>query len=107
MKTTVNQRFNEVITKNNIQQIKIAKLLNVSKQQINNWLSDINNPIPARHIVRIIELFNNVDACWLITGENSSIEENKNKEVIEQLKSQIVELKKDKLFLQQLIEKMK
>lgn len=107
MKTTVNQRFNDIITKNNIQQIEIAKLLNVSKQQINNWLSDINNPIPARHIVRVIELFSNVDARWLITGENSSIGENKNKEVIEQLKSQIIELKKDKLFLQQLIEKMK
>lgn len=107
MKTTVNQRFNEIITKNNIQQIEIAKLLNVSKQQINNWLSDINNPIPARHIVRVIELFSNVDARWLITGEAAENEEIKNRELVEALKKQVDELRKDKLFLQQLIEKIK
>lgn len=64
---SLNQRVEHFFKIKDISQQQIAKRLGVSRQAVNNWLSG-NNPIPARHLIKMLSDFEKLNPQWLLNG---------------------------------------
>ncbi|MBK6348211.1 MAG: helix-turn-helix domain-containing protein [Bacteroidales bacterium] len=64
---SLNQRVDQFFRIKDISQQQIAKRLGVSRQAVNNWLSG-NNPIPARHLIKMLSDFEKLNPQWLLNG---------------------------------------
>jgi len=67
MKESINQRFTKILDEKKINQAEFAKLIGVSKQNVNNWYNNAS-PISVDRIVQILEVFPDLDARWFLTG---------------------------------------
>lgn len=67
MKETINQRFKKVLDEKKINQSDFAKLIGVTKQNVNNWYNN-TSPISVDRIVQILEVYQDLDARWFLTG---------------------------------------
>jgi|GEM_PF-2024559 len=74
MSLSINQRLVTFQEKEKFSWEDLRKILGVRlSQQISNW-SNLKEPIPPKYILKIIELFPDLNARWFITGEGSMIE---------------------------------
>lgn len=64
---SLNQRVDQFFKAKEISQQTIAKRLGVSRQAVNNWLSG-NQPIPSRHLIKLLSDFENLNPQWLLNG---------------------------------------
>lgn len=107
MKESINQRFKKILDEKKISQAEFAKLIGVSKQNVNNWYNN-SSPISVDRIVQILEAYEDIDARWFLTGspraynvnQKVSVMEEKNeigpyadKDYIIQLQKNIIEMK--------------
>jgi transcriptional regulator with XRE-family HTH domain len=69
--STINQRLREFIEKKNISQVEIADKLNVDKKQFNNWMT--GTKVPVNSLALILEMFPELNARWLLTGNGYMI----------------------------------
>lgn len=77
MDLSVNQRLVSFQEQENFSWEKLRIQLGVRrKQQVSNW-KNLNEKIPDKFIIKLIEIFPNLNARWLITGEGE-INENNN-----------------------------
>jgi len=106
MKESINQRFKKILDEKKINQADFAKLIGVSKQNVNNWYHN-SSPISVDRIVQILEAYPDLDARWFLTGSpraynvetpKQEIEDPKNgfnseKDYIIKLQKGIIEMK--------------
>jgi transcriptional regulator with XRE-family HTH domain len=69
----VNQRLEEYIKTKNISQADLSRMLNISRSAVSAWFNEKAEEIPPRKIIRIIELFKDLNARWLITGDGEML----------------------------------
>ncbi len=67
--TSVGDRINYIIAKQNLTSTAFSKLAGVSTGNLNSLINDDNKP-SAKFLARILELFN-VNINWLLTGNGS------------------------------------
>jgi hypothetical protein len=66
---SINQRLKLFIDSKNFSNQDLRVALGVkTRQQISNWLLS-KEKIPDKHIFKIIDMFDDLNARWLITGE--------------------------------------
>jgi len=72
MDNQIGDRIHQYIAYKGIPQSHFAYNIGRSKQEINNWLR--NDPIiPPKHIITILDAYPEINANWLIRGEESMI----------------------------------
>jgi len=76
LELSINQRVDQFFKNKNISQQIIAADLGVSRQAVNNWLSG-NNPIPARHLIKLLTDFETLNPRWVLNG-TGEMETNEN-----------------------------
>jgi len=65
----INQRLKLFLDSKNFSNQDLRIVLGVkTRQQVSNWLLS-KEKIPDKHILKVIELFDDLNARWLITGE--------------------------------------
>lgn len=75
MEFTVNERLVKIHELKKFSWEELRLSLGVNKpQQISNWVN-FKDKLPSRHIIKIIELFPDINARWFITGEGNITEE--------------------------------
>lgn len=75
MEFSVNKRLVEIQKLKNFSWEELRLQLGVNKpQQISNWVN-FKDKLPSRHIIKIIELFPDINARWFITGEGNITEQ--------------------------------
>ena len=75
MEFTVNERLVKIHELKKFSWEELRLQLGVNKpQQISNWVN-FKDKLPSRHIIKIIELFPDINARWFITGEGNMTEE--------------------------------
>ena len=87
----INQRFVIFLNDNEIKPADIAKALMVIPQRIQDWKNGIK-PIPTIHLMRLCELYPNLNARWLLIGQGD-MQDREGIEVI--IKEPIPEYKKN------------
>jgi transcriptional regulator with XRE-family HTH domain len=85
MKSTINQRIKEYLERKKITAETFGKPIGVSRQAVSQWMSNMNGP-NASTIIKIIEIYPDINARWLITGNFSYENENILNEPIEEYK---------------------
>lgn len=120
MNISINERFKEYCSSNELSQTDLVKKLGIGKDRLSKWFNE-NQQIPGNAIIIIVQKCKDLNARWLITGEGNMITDKK--ETSEEpaspyiakcknpfceverkyLKDQIENLLKDKEFLQQTI----
>jgi hypothetical protein len=74
MEFAVNKRLVEIHELKKFSWEELRLKLGVNKaQQISNWVN-FKDKLPSRHIIKIIELFPDINARWFITGEGAMTE---------------------------------
>ena len=73
MKTTVNQRLALFLESRKISQADYRLVVGVRKQQVSDWLT-FKIDVPDKHIFKTIEMYPELNARWLLTGEGDMIE---------------------------------
>lgn len=95
---TLLERVLEVIKQSGITASDFGRKIGATRQAIANWKAG-SHPVPDRYLIRIIEVFPEVDARWLITGDHQG----KTRELLEQeeyhllvqtMKQEIIDLQK-------------
>lgn len=119
----INQRLKRFFLAKELDQIEVAKMLNVSKQRVNNWLTDTS--IPMYVFKDILTVWPELNLSWLFTGSgNMQGEQNPNTtstqepippygectnprctEKIAYLTERVEELRKDKEFLRDMLQR--
>jgi len=65
----INQRLKLFLDSKNFSNQDLRIVLGVkTRQQVSNWLLS-KEKMPDKHILKVIELFDDLNARWLITGE--------------------------------------
>ena len=72
METTLSQRLGQFINKTQLSNKEIAELIGCSKQELSNWLH--GTKIGLNRIIRISELWPDLNLGWLITGKGEMFE---------------------------------
>lgn len=66
MDMSINQRLKLFLQTKDIQQEELRVKLGLkNRQQVSNWVN-CNDPVPDKHLVRIIRLYPELNANWLI-----------------------------------------
>ncbi|MFA6352015.1 MAG: helix-turn-helix transcriptional regulator [Bacteroidales bacterium] len=65
---TTNNRLMEFMKEEGMSQIDLAKLIGVSRQNVNAWFTK-GVTISDRMLIRIIEAIEMIDARWFLTGK--------------------------------------
>ena len=98
MNANINERVRQVLKECGFTHTEFAKKLGISKPLISGWKQ--GQKVTERHVISIIELFPEVDARWLITGQRSEyIEPEREKYFLEMIKAKEEVIKaKDELI---------
>lgn len=72
---TVNERLKQYLELKGINQTDLGKMLNVSRSAINNWYGSKSGKISPEKLIHIIEIFEDINARWLITGKGGMLED--------------------------------
>ncbi len=80
-----NERVLEIVRREGMNYSDFARRIGVSKHQFSNWKNK-NQSVPEKYLVAIIEQFPDVNARWLITGEEDSGEDIKKIQTFEEYK---------------------
>jgi len=75
MEETLNQRLIEFVKKQGIDEPSIYKRIGASRQTWSHWINN-ETAIPLQKVQRIIGLFPQLNARWLMTGEGIIDEKN-------------------------------
>jgi transcriptional regulator with XRE-family HTH domain len=118
---TINERLHYFLKFSNLPQVEVAEKLNISTSRLANWVA--KSSIPMYNLTEILELFQNLNARWLLTGQGEMLNGGVNiPELLEEPKAayknnccelckekdkQIDELIKDKEWLKAQIEAKK
>lgn len=94
MKTTVNERFRSILEDSGLSDSEFCRKIGTSSQNLSHWKAN-NRPIPAKYLVKIIEIFDDLDARWLITGEKYEESDNDNQNKIQELTLENNKLKEE------------
>lgn len=75
MDLTINERLIEFQKVKGFRWESLRELLGVAKQQqVGNWTKkEDREPIPAKHVLKLIQVFPELNARWLITGEGEML----------------------------------
>lgn len=65
---TINARLLEFMQESGLTQIDLAKLLGVSRQNVNSWFTK-GTTISDKMILKVISVLEEIDARWLVTGK--------------------------------------
>jgi len=68
MKTTLIDRIMKVLSDHNIADTDYCKKIGIQSQVITAWKNG-TRPVADKYVLKTIELFDDIDARWLITGE--------------------------------------
>jgi len=77
-------RISKVISDNNLTAAEFAKKVGIPKQSVTNWKNG-SRPVPNKILILMIREFPDVDARWLITGEERPSKKNIVDFLIEQI----------------------
>jgi transcriptional regulator with XRE-family HTH domain len=77
-------RISKVISDNNLTAAEFAKKVGIPKQSVTNWKNG-SRPVPDKILILIVREFPEVDARWLITGEERPGKKNVVDFLIEQI----------------------
>ena len=64
---TVNNRLKQHLKESGLTQTELSSKLGISRQNVNTWFTKGAN-ISDKMLVRIVQVIENIDARWLITG---------------------------------------
>lgn len=71
MDMSINQRLEKFLREKNISQEQLKVKLGLkTRQQVSNWING-HDPIPAKHLIAIIQLFPDLNANWLLRDVGS------------------------------------
>ena len=76
MKTTISQRLANYLDHMRISQEDYREVIGVKKQQVSAWLT-FKEDVPDKHLIKTIEMYQNLNARWLLTGEGPMLEAEK------------------------------
>ena len=79
----MNQRLNQYLKARNISQAELSRLLHVSRSAVSAWFNGKAEEIPARKVIRIIEIYKDLNARWLITGDGEMLDGEKTPDIIQ------------------------
>ena len=69
MTNSYGDRVKIYIDRKNIIKADFCKTINISPETLRRWLNN-ENKITANHLIKIIEMYPDIDARWLITGNS-------------------------------------
>jgi len=123
MNNTIGQRLKLFIESKNILQENVAEIIKVPKQQVSSWTTGTTN-ITTKYLPVLLKAFPELNARWLLTGEEEQVKapgiglineptspyitECTNPICVEKIKSlneMINELRADKKFLQEQLQR--
>lgn len=86
------ERVDKVIRDNKLSAAEFCRKIGIPKQAVTNWKGG-TRPVPEKVFVKIIKAFPDVDARWLITGEEGVNEQKLMEFFVKQLeaKDRIIE----------------
>lgn len=70
---TVNERLRDYFESKRLDQVDVAAALNISKQRLNNWLTDTS--IPMYSLTDILNHYTDLNSTWLLTGEGEMLKD--------------------------------
>lgn len=70
---TINERLHYFLKFSKLSQVEVAEKLNISTSRLANWLA--KSSISMYNLSEILELFENLNARWLLTGQGQMINE--------------------------------
>ena len=89
METTKTDRLFEFAKHKGYSFTDLAAILHLKKQQVSNWKNS-NQPVPEKHLLKIIELNPDLNPRWLLTGNGNMLDESfLTSEEMEDLKEKI------------------
>lgn len=68
---TVNNRLHQYLKESGITQTELSQKIGISRQNVNTWFTKGAN-ISDKMLIRIVQVIEQVDARWLITGQPQS-----------------------------------
>ena len=68
---TINERLHYFLKYSNLSQVEVAEKLNISTSRLANWVA--KSSISMYNLSEILELFENLNARWLLTGQGEMI----------------------------------
>lgn len=74
METTVGQRLEKLLKRNNITNRDFSAHVSVKEKQVSNWVKGVSD-IKVDHIVEIKSFFKNLNLNWFITGQGGMFDE--------------------------------
>lgn len=79
MDMTINQRLDDFLEEKHISQEELRSQLGLkTRQQVSNWIN-CREKISEKHIIRIVELYPELNANWLITNAGNMFNDQKNR----------------------------